>query len=148
LEWVEYDRGIAINFGGNLEMNQEPKLSLFSEAQCVSDRPEVAPIAGKRVAIIGRDRDSVGEWSYRVYNAVKTTSPTFICFETELIPVAPIPLVSDAERLEGVVAETARLRYSVVDNGLRSLLPSAPLLQAAEEKGGDDGGGTDAIRDS
>ncbi len=103
-------------------MNQEPKFRLFSETQCIGDRPELAPIAGQRVAIIGRFRDTNGDWNYTVYDLLKKISPTFTCLEAELVPVAPIPWISDSEHLAGIVHGTAQLRYAVIFHGLRSLL--------------------------
>lgn len=103
-------------------MGKEPNIRLYSESLCVSDRPEVAAITGKRVAIIGRFQDNNGEWSYTVYESLHKTSPIFTCFETELVPVAPIPFVSDSEHLANIVTQTAGLRYAVGSAGLRKLL--------------------------
>jgi hypothetical protein len=103
-------------------MNQEPKFGLYSGAQCASDRPELAPIAGQRVAVIGRFQDSEGRWNYTVYDSLHKTSAAYTCFETDLVPVAPIPFTPDSEHMTNIVAQTAKLRYSVIHGGLRRLL--------------------------
>lgn len=103
-------------------MGKLPKYRLYSEAQCVSDRPELAQIAGQRVAILASFQDSSGDWSYTIYPSLHKSSPIFDCLESELVPVAPIPFTSDTERMANIVDQTAVLRYSVVYDGVRTLL--------------------------
>ncbi|MCE9554161.1 MAG: hypothetical protein K8T91_12400 [Planctomycetes bacterium] len=101
-------------------MNDEPTLRLYSDAHCISDRPELSAIRGQRVAIIARSIDENGKWTYTV--SLNKTSPTIKCFESELVPADPVPFIPDDEFLENVVAQTANLRYSVKWDGLRQLL--------------------------
>jgi hypothetical protein len=103
-------------------MGKEPKLQLYSDAECLSDRPECARIAGRRVANIERSQDRNGDWNYTVYEPSNKTSEPLRCLEAELIPVPPSPLVPDSERMLGIIHNTAILRYSVRSDGLRKLL--------------------------
>jgi hypothetical protein len=100
----------------------EPKLKLYSDAHCVSERPEISQIAGRRVAVTGRARDDAGDWIYTVYDPTNESAQTFVCRETELVPTSSIPLISDKERLHNIVDQTAGLRFSVASDGLRRLL--------------------------
>ena len=101
-------------------MSDEPKLPLYSEAHCTGDRPEISAIQGQRVSILGRSKNEQGRWIYTV--ATNKTSPPLSCFESELVPADPIPLISDDEHVRNIVEQTATLRHSVTDDGLRQLL--------------------------
>jgi hypothetical protein len=115
---------MGFSAGGVVRVNvvRKPKFGLYSEAQCNSTRSELASIAGKRVAIVARYQDDAGNWGYVVYDSMNKTSPTFACSENELFPVAPIPFVTDSERMSGVIVQTVELRYSARCDGLRRLL--------------------------
>jgi hypothetical protein len=104
-------------------MGKEPILQLFSEAHCLGGRPEIAPIAGERVAIIGRHQDNKGTWSYTVYPSSSKLSATFECMETELIPSASEPLLPDMGR--SALSDIERSKSEL----LRSLLASTSLVR-------------------
>lgn len=118
-----------------------PRLLLYSDAKCVGSRPELASILGTRVSVIGCCQESDGTFSYAV-TARSKASPIYRCFENELIPLDPVPWVSDDEYMANIVAQTADLRYSEESRGLRQLLQERGLdplkcLQISCDQGDD-----------
>ncbi|MDB2687184.1 hypothetical protein N9Y42_08220 [Mariniblastus sp.] len=101
-------------------MNREPRLQLYTEARCTSDRLDVAPIHGQRVAILDRRLADEGVWIYTV--SENATSPIFSCFESELVAVDPLPLISDDEHMRNIISQTAVMRHSAKDSELRRIL--------------------------
>ncbi len=93
-------------------MASEAQFRMFSDAICVGNRPELAPINNKRVAVIARSQNSNGAWSYTVYDAFDKTSATYTCLESELVPCPPLGFISDSEYMENIIAQTADLRHS------------------------------------
>jgi hypothetical protein len=63
----------------------EPKFKLYASAKCVSERAELAPIAGQCVGILHRNLRTNGTWGYTVSPDTKAGG-TFECAEAELEP--------------------------------------------------------------
>jgi hypothetical protein len=130
-------------------LSSQPKFPLYSSVECCGDRPGIAAIRGKRAQVVARSQRRDGSWLYKV--SPETDASFFDCLESELIPVEPRCLVSDEEMRADFVAQTAMLRYSVRDVGLRNLLrqrnvdPMTCLQIGCEQ--GDDVGITLVLRD-
>ena len=92
-------------------MTADPKFGFYWPTECRSDREELRPIWGESVHIVDRTQSANGEWQYKVYGSPEQPDAFFNCFESELFPYRG-----------NIVAQSAELRQSVKEEGLRTLL--------------------------